>query len=185
MVRNDKIELVNRVSEQLKQSRSIILANYQGLTVAEITGLRSKLRQEAVELHVIKNRLIRRALAEAGNDALDDLLHGNTIVAFGMRDPVVPAKILTEFAKTNHKLVIKGGLLEGRRIDLIGVKSLAGMPGRRELLTAMARDLKQPATRVATVVQAGLLKVAYALQALGRKLEASGANPEAPGANPG
>ena len=172
MVRNDKIELVSRVTEQLKQSQSIVLANYQGLTVAEITGLRSKLRQEAVELRVIKNRLIRLALSAAGSDSLDDLLRGNTIVAFGTRDPVAPAKILSEFAKGNPKLVIKGGLLEGRRIDARGVKSLASMPGRKELLSMMARDLKQPATRLATVMQAGLLKIAYAMQALAKKLDA-------------
>ena len=171
MVRSDKIELVTGVAERLKRSQSIVLANYQGLTVADMTGLRSKLRAEGVELKVIKNRLIRRALAEAGHDALDEMLHGNTIVAFGMKDAAAPAKILQEFAKTNEKLVIKGGLLEGRKLNLQAVKGLANMPSRRELLTMMARDLKQPATKLATVMQAGLLKVAYAMQAYAKKLE--------------
>ncbi len=171
MVRSDKIDLVTKVTEQLKRAPSIVLANYQGLTVAEITALRSKLRAESVELRVIKNRLIRRALSDAGNDQLDDYLHGNTIVAFATKDAVSPAKILSEYAKTNEKLKIKGGLLEGKRLDERGVKSLASMPGRRELLTMMARDFKQPATKFATVMQAGLLKVAYAMQALSKKLD--------------
>jgi large subunit ribosomal protein L10 len=176
MVRSEKIDLVHRVADRLKQSQSIVLANYQGLTVAEMTGLRGKLRAQAVELRVIKNRLIRRALAEAGVDPLDDLLRGNTVVAFGLHDAVAPAKVLSEFAKENAKLVIKGGLLEGKRLDERAVKNLAGMPGRKELLAMMARDLKQPATQVATAMQAGLLKIAYAMQALARKLEPASAD---------
>jgi large subunit ribosomal protein L10 len=171
MVQSEKIELVERVTETLKQSQSIVLSDFKGMTVAQLTGLRSQLREQSVEMRVIKNRLMKRALSEAGYDNLDEYLVGNTAVSFGIKDAAAPAKILTEYAKKNDKFVIKGGLLEGRRLDLSGVKSLAGMPSRRELLSIMAGDLKQPAGKLAMAFQAGLLKVAYAMQALAKKQE--------------
>jgi large subunit ribosomal protein L10 len=174
MVRADKIEFVSRIAGKLKASQSVVLADFRGITVAEMTRLRSRLRERNVELRVVKNRLLKRALADAGCDNLDDMLTGNTAVGFGMNDPTAPAKILSDYAKTNNKLVIKGGLLEGRRMDATGVRSLSKMPGRQELLARMAGDLKQPAWKVAMVFQAGLLKVVYAMGALAKKLEASG-----------
>jgi large subunit ribosomal protein L10 len=169
MVQNEKIELVARVADTLKKSQSIVLSDFKGMTVAQLTALRSQLREQSIEMRVIKNRLIKRALNEAGYDNLDEYLVGNTAVSFGIKDPVAPAKILTEYAKKNDKFIIKGGLLEGRRLDLNGVKSLAGMPNRKELLSIMAGDLKQPAAKMAMVFQAGLLKVAYAMKALASK----------------
>jgi large subunit ribosomal protein L10 len=170
MVRSDKIELVQRVTGKLKEAQSVILSDFKGMTVAEMTGLRSQLREQSVELRVVKNRLVRRALAEAGCDSLDEFLVGNTALAFGVKDPVTPAKILAEYAKKNANFVIKGGLLERKRLDANGIKSLAAMPGRKELLARMAGDLKQPAAKMATVFQSGLLKMAYAMQALADKM---------------
>jgi large subunit ribosomal protein L10 len=173
MVRSDKIELVGRIAEKLKASQAVILTDFRGITVEEMTGLRTQLRSQSVEMRVIKNRLLKLALAEAGCDSLDEMLTGNTAVNFGTADPVSPARILAEYAKGNEKLVIKGGLLEGKRIDAAGVQSLSKMPGRKELLARMAGDLKQPAAKLATVFQAGLLKVAYAMKALAEKKEAA------------
>ena len=144
------------------------------MSVADMTTLRSQLRSQSVEMRVVKNRLLRLALEKAGCDALDEMLTGNTAVAFGLADPVAPARLLTEFAKKNEKLVVKGGLLEGRRLDANGVVNLSKMPGRRELLARMAGDLKQPAVKMAMVFQAGLLKVAYAMNALAEKKSAGG-----------
>ncbi len=169
MVTAEKEELVGVLTEKLKASQSIVLTDFKTMTVAEMSGLRNELRAQQVELKVFKNRLLRIALAEAGCDALDEMLIGNTAVAFGVKDAAAPAKILTKFAKDNEKLVIKGGLLEGRRLDGAGVRSLSNMPGRKELLSMMARDLKAPATKVTTVFTAGLLKVAYAFKALADK----------------
>jgi large subunit ribosomal protein L10 len=173
MVRSDKIEFVSTIVEKLKASQSVILADFKGITVAEMTRLRSQLRQQSIEMKVVKNRLLRRALADAGCDSLDEMLTGNTAVSFGLADPVTPAKVLAEYAKTNDKLVIKGGLLEFKRLDAAGVMNLSKMPGRKELLARMAYDLKQPATKVATVFQAGLLKIAHAMNALAKKRQES------------
>jgi len=171
MVRTDKIELVERISQKLKQSQSIIVTDYKGMTVFELERLRTLLREQGVEVKVIKNRLVRRALSEAGQDNLDEYLHGNSAIVFGIKDPVAPAKILMDFVKKNQKLVIKGGLLEGRRLNPAGVAALSTMPNRKQLLSILAGDFKQPAAKMATVFQAGLLKVAYAMKALAAKQE--------------
>jgi large subunit ribosomal protein L10 len=174
MVRSDKIDLVNRVTEKLKASQSVVLADFRGLSVAEITTLRSELRRKGVEFKVIKNRLGKRALSDAGCESLDEYLKGNTAWAFGLEDAVEPAKILAAFAKTHDKLVIKGGLLESRRIDAAMIGQLASLPGRQELLGRMACVLNQPATRLASVMQASLTKMARAFQALADKKAEAG-----------
>lgn len=174
MVRSDKIDLVNKVTETLKSSQSVILSDFRGLTVAEITTLRRELRQHGVEFKVIKNRLGKRALSDAGCDSLDEYLKGNTAWAFGLKDAVEPAKVLAKFAKSHDKLVIKGGLLESRRIDSAMIGQLANLPGRKELLSRMAGVMKQPATKVASVMQASLTKVARGFQALADKKAGAG-----------
>lgn len=118
-------------------------------------------------------------MSEVGYDNLDEYLHGNSAIVFGLTDAVAPAKVLTAFVKKNQKLVIKGGLLEGKRLNPAGVTALSTMPNRKQLLSIMAGDLKQPATKMATVFQAGLLKVAYAMQALAKKQEATVGEPAA------
>jgi large subunit ribosomal protein L10 len=174
MVAVNKVELVRDLSEKLKQSQSLVLADFKGLNMVDMTALRTELRQHSVQMRVLKNRLLKRALAQAGCDSLDEILVGNTAASFGVEDPVAPARILVEYAKKNPKVVVKGGLLEGKRLDKAGVERLARMPGRKELLAIMAGDLKQPAVKVAVAFQAGLLKVAYAMQALARKQQAAG-----------
>lgn len=169
MVTAQKTELVGELTQKLKASQSIVLTDFKAMTVAEISTLRNQLRAQQVELKVFKNRLLRIALAEAGCDPLDEFLVGNTAVAFGVSDAAAPAKILLKYAKDNEKLVVKGGLLEGKRLDHKGVQGLSSMPGRKELLTMVARDFKAPATKVATVFTASLTKVAYAFKALADK----------------
>lgn len=171
MRRPEKETLVSSVVEKLKASQSVVMSDFQQMTVAELTDLRNQLRAQSIEVRVIKNRLIKLALEEAGFEKADDFLVGNTAVAFGIEDPGAPAKILLEYAKKNNKLVVKGGLVEGKRLDAQGVVTLSKMPGRKELLSILAGDLKQPATKVAMVMQAALLKVAHAMNALAQKQE--------------
>jgi large subunit ribosomal protein L10 len=174
LVRSEKIDFVNQISDKLRQSQSVILADFRGLTVAQMTDLRRQLRKSGIDLKVIKNRLGKRALADAGCDGLDEYLKGNTAWAFGLRDPVEPAKILSNYAKDNEKLVLKGGLLDRKRIGPQMVTQLAAMPGRKELLSKMAGGLMQPAVKVASAMNAGLARVAHAFNALAKKLEESG-----------
>jgi len=174
VVRPEKIERVRLVAERLRASQSVVLTDFRGLTVAEITDLRGRLRGRGVEYKVLKNRLGRRALAEAGCDALDDWLVGNTAWAFGLRDAIEPAKVLSAYAQENEKLKIKGGLLERRRIDAGMVAELAALPSRPELLSRMAGGLKQPAARLASAMSQAVARMARAFAVLAEKREKAG-----------
>ena len=104
--------------ELLKNTQTGILVDYRGLNVAEDTDLRRKLREANVKYFVIKNKILERAIKEAGIEGLDDLLHGPTALAVSAEDAVAPAKILSEFAKDNEKLEIKGGFMDGAAMCL-------------------------------------------------------------------
>lgn len=164
-----KIELVSEVVDQMKQARSVVVADYRGLTVAEMTALRVKLREQGARLQVVKNRLAKIALKDAELPAMDEHLTGPSAFAFSLTDPIAGPKVLAEYAKNNEKLVIKAGLFEGAVMDDQGVKALASMPSREELLGRFVSDLKSPVTKVAMVVKATVNQLAYALQALAEK----------------
>lgn len=173
MLRPDKVEMVRAVAEKLGRAQSVVLADFRGLTVEQMTDLRGRFRERQVEFKVIKNRLGKRAVAEAGCESLDEFLRGNTGWAFGIEDPTAPAKILAEFAKENESLTLKGGLLEGKRIDVAMIERLAKIPSRPELLAQLAGGLKAPAVKMATVFEAALVRLARGFGALAEKLEAA------------
>ena len=175
MVQPQKIDLVSQISEKLRESQSVIFADFRGLTVEEMTDVRRKLRERKVEFKVLKNRLGKLALAEAGCEAVDDILLGNTAWAFGVSDPVAPAKVLSDFAKEHAKMVIKGGLLDKKRVDLATIQELAALPSRDELLGIMAVIVSQPATRLAMAMEAAITKIARGFSALAEKMEEEGA----------
>lgn len=174
MLRSEKIEFVSDLTKKIGNSQSIILADFCGLTVAEVSELRTQLRAKGVEFRVVKNRLGKRALGDAGCESLDEFLVGNTAWAFGVQDAVDPAKVLSDFAKEHEKLVLKGGMLESKKIDLDTVKQLAKMPGRLELLSMVAGGLKQPGAKLAIAMNQSLTKIAYAFQALAEKKQNEG-----------
>jgi large subunit ribosomal protein L10 len=174
LLRNDKVKLVEEISEKLGRSQSVILADFCGLNVEAMTDLRRRLRTKDIAFQVVKNRLAKWAVADSKCDNLDAMLQGNTAWAFGIADPIEPAKILIEFAKENEKLVIKGGLLEGRRIDANMVEQLAKMPGRTEMLSMLAGAMKQPAAKLARAMSESLARTARALSALIEKKESAG-----------
>ena len=163
-VREEKAALVNEIASKLSQSKSTIIADYRGLTVAEITELRKNLRASGVEFRVLKNTLTRRATAQSETQALDVYLKGPTAVAFGVGDLVAPAKVLNDFAAKHKALEIKGGLVEGRLIDAEGVKNLAGLPSRDGLLSMLL-----------SVLQAPMRNLAYAAKQVAEQKEAAGA----------
>lgn len=150
----------------MTKAESIILTDYRGLNVAEITDLRRKLRESGVEYRVTKNTLTRFAAAKAGVEGLDPILIGPTAVAFGMEDAVMPAKILVEYAKANKTLEIKGGVLEGKAIDVGKVEYLAKIPSREELLAKALGSMQAPITGFAGVLAAIPRKLLYALNAI-------------------
>jgi large subunit ribosomal protein L10 len=164
-----KGKVVAEIKGKLQQSAGVILADYRGLTVAEVTKLREELRQAGVEYQVLKNTMVQRAANEIGIQGLDVYLEGPTAVAF-CTDPVTPAKILSDFAKKNKSLKVKAGILEGRVIGPDEVKTLADLPSRPVLLAMVLRGMQAPLSGMANVLQGPLRKFGYALEEL-RKLK--------------
>lgn len=169
MANKQKLETVAAVKEKLAETQSLVVADYRGLSVQKMTELRAKLRDEGVELKVIKNRLAKIALKESGMDPMDDFLKGMTTIAFGMKDPVSPAKVLAEFAKDNEQLRIIGGQMENRVLDVEGINELAKLPSREVLLSRMLGSLTSPISKVAYGLNQTVAKVVYAIDAVGRQ----------------
>ena len=117
-VLEQKKAVVVELVEKLKAAQAGILVDYRGLTVEEDTKLRAKLREAGVEYKVVKNTLTRFAIKELGYDELDEQLNGPTSLAISSEDPVAPAKVISDFAKTNENLTIKAGFLDGKVISL-------------------------------------------------------------------
>jgi large subunit ribosomal protein L10 len=151
-VREEKVAFVAEVADKLGRSRSTIVTDYRGLTVAEITELRKNLRAAGIEYRVMKNTLTRRATAQSNTQVLDVYLEGPTAVAFSYDDAVAPAKVLNDFAGTHKALEIKGGLVEGKLVDADGVKELASLPSREGLLSMLLSVLQAPVRNLAYAV---------------------------------
>ena len=143
---DDKKAVVAEVSAEVANAQAVIVAEYRGLEVGQITELRAKARQSGVYLRVLKNTLVRRAVDGTPFEGLTSQLVGPLIYGISA-DPVASAKVLQEFAKTNDKLVIKGGAMPNYVMDANGVKALASMPSREELLAKLLGTMQAPVTK--------------------------------------
>ncbi|MFX1679979.1 50S ribosomal protein L10 [Mitsuaria sp. CC2] len=151
--RNEKAAVVSDVAAQAAKSQTLALAEYRGLTVEALNKLRVTARAQGVYLHVLKNTLARRAVAGTSFEAATDAMVGPLIYGFS-EDAVAAAKVIADFAKTNDKLVIKGGAYGGKALDVNGVKALAAVPSKEVLLSQIAGLLKSPVQRTAAVLAA-------------------------------
>jgi large subunit ribosomal protein L10 len=151
--RNEKAAVVTDVAAQAAKSQTLTLAEYRGLTVAHLDTLRRQARDKGVYLHVLKNTLARRAVAGTSFEVASDAMVGPLIYGFS-EDAVAAAKVIADFAKTNDKLVIKGGAYAGKVLNADGVKALAAIPSREVLLSQVAGLLKTPVQRMAAVLAA-------------------------------
>jgi large subunit ribosomal protein L10 len=151
--RNEKAAVVTDVAAQAAKSQTLTLAEYRGLTVAHLDTLRRQARDKGVYLHVLKNTLARRAVAGTPFEVASDAMVGPLIYGFS-EDAVAAAKVIADFAKTNDKLVIKGGAYAGKVLNADGVKALAAIPSREVLLSQVAGLLKTPVQRMAAVLAA-------------------------------
>lgn len=165
MVQPLKIEVVEKSTDRFSRASAVVILGYQGMTVAQLSALRAKLREAQGELRVIKNRLSKRAIEQSKSEKLDDMLVGPVAVAFGFGDPTSLAKACTEFAKGNDKMVLKGGLLEKKRIEVLKVQALAKLPSRQQLLGQMAATIMAPARQLATAMNQAMAKIVYAMKA--------------------
>lgn len=170
-IRPEKSGKVAELKDLLSSSKGAVLVDYCGLTVAEDTELRSKMREAGVKYMVAKNTFIRIAAKEAGIEGLDAYLEHNTAVAFSAEDPVAPAKILNDFSKDHKALEIKAGILDGKVIALDEVKALAELPSREELLAKLVGSMQAPISGLVNVLQGTIRNFVYTLEAVRQKKE--------------
>lgn len=151
--RNEKAAVVKDVSEQVARAQTLALAEYRGLTVEHLNALRKQARERGVYLHVLKNTLARRAVTGTPFEVASGAMVGPLIYGFS-EDAVAAAKVISDFAKGNDKLIVKGGAYAGKPLDANGVKALAAIPSRDVLLAQVAGLLKSPIQRLAGVLAA-------------------------------
>ncbi len=172
-IRSEKEAVVAELKKNLSAAKGAVLTDYRGLTVAQDTQLRRKLRESAVEYKVVKNTMTRIAANELGISALDQFLEGPTAIAFSTVDPVTPAKIISQFSKDNKILEIKAGLVEGKVIDVEGVKALANLPPREVLLAKLCGCMQAPIAGMVNVLQGNIRNLVYALEAVRKAKESA------------
>ena len=168
MERAEKQEMVASLHEVFSSAASVIVVHYDGLSVAEITDLRSRMREAGAQFKVIKNRLTRLALSGTEYEGTSDLFTGPVAIGYA-DDAVAPARVLAKFAKENEKLRVLGGGMGSTVLDLAGVKALADLPSLDELRGKLVGLLQAPAQKVAAVTAAPAGQLARVFSAYGSK----------------
>ncbi len=161
-----KRETVAALKEELSSSTTLIVSEYRGLKVGEIAEIRRSLRKQDVSYRVVKNRLMRIAANESGNDALSPFLEGPSAIAFGSGDEATIAKAVLDATRPYKIVKVKGGVLSGRAIDASGVSRLATLPSREVLLSQIAGAIAAPMATVAGLFDAPLRDIAGGIGAL-------------------
>jgi large subunit ribosomal protein L10 len=151
--RSEKEAVISEVTNLAAKAQTLVIAEYRGITVADMTKLRSAARNQGVSLSVLKNTLARRAVAGSAFEVVSDQMTGPLIYGFSV-DAVAAAKVVADFAKTNDKLVIRAGVLSGKVLDINGVKQLANIPSKEVLLAQLCGLLMSPMSRTAVVLGA-------------------------------
>lgn len=149
-----KEEEVSKLAEKLKEAKIILLTDYRGINVADVTKLRADLRNTNSEYKVIKNNIIKRALDANGESGLDNLLEGPTAIVIGTEDYLEPSKVIYNFSKNNEFYKIKGGIIEGKVMTAEEIITLAKLPSRQELMAKLAGALLGNITKLAVALDA-------------------------------
>ena len=147
-----KQPIVQEISEQIKDAQSVVVVDYRGLTVAEDTQLRKQLREAGVAYKVYKNTLVNFAIKGTDFESLSDVLEGPNAFAISTTDATAPARVIAKFAKTAPALEIKAGVVEGTFYDADGMKAIATIPSREELLSKLLGSMQSPITNFARVI---------------------------------
>lgn len=171
MNRTEKSAVIERLRTALAGVPAVIVTDFKGLTVEQVTGLRSELRKADVKFEVVKNTLARQAIKGSSKENLGEMLRGNSAIAYHDDDPTAPAKILTEFAKNNDKLALKGAWLDGKLLDPAGVEQLSTLPGKDELRGKLLSVIAGVPTKFVRTLIAGPTQFVRVLQARAQQLE--------------
>ena len=151
--RSEKEAVIKEVTDLAAKAQTLVMAEYRGVTVADMTKLRTEARGNGVALSVLKNTLARRAVVGSSFEVAADQMTGPLVYGFS-EDAVAAAKVVAEFAKTNDKLVIRGGVYGGKALDANAVKQLASIPSKEVLLAQLCGLLMSPVSRTAVVLGA-------------------------------
>lgn len=170
-IKNQKA--VQDLTEKFKSMSGMILTEYHGLTVEEISELRNKLRQQDSEYAVVKNRLSKIALKEAGIDVEDSSFTGPTAIAIHSGDVIAPAKVIMDFAKNNAKLKVKAGYVEGKIVDANTIQQLSELPSREVLIAKMLGSMNAPISGFVNVLAANIRGLVTVLDAISKKQPAA------------
>jgi large subunit ribosomal protein L10 len=170
-VLEQKKKLVDLLADKIKHSQSIVLADYRGLTVEQDTQMREDLRKAGIDYKVYKNTLAKRAAISNGYEALEKYLEGPTAIAFSETDPVLPSKMLVEYAKKFKMLEVKAGIVEGKVVGEAEIKQLAELPSREELVAKALGALNSPIVGFVNVLNGNLRGLVVALNAIREQKE--------------
>jgi len=151
--RSEKQAVIDEVNGLAAKAQTLVMAEYRGITVADMTNLRISARKNGVSLSVLKNTLARRAVQGSGFEVIADQMTGPLVYGFS-EDAVAAAKVIADFAKTNDKLVIRAGAYGGKALDVNGVKQLASIPSKEVLLAQLLGLMQSPISRTARVLAA-------------------------------
>jgi large subunit ribosomal protein L10 len=171
--REVKERKVAEIKKDLDSSRVVVITDYRGLTVAQISNLRRTLNKEGVKYRVVKNTLALLAARQSGLDDLEQYLQGPTAIAYGNDDPVTPVKLLFKFAKENDQLSIKGGALEKNVLNESELRRLSELPSREALLARTLGCFQAPLVGFLSVLQGNIRKLVYVLDAVREKKESA------------
>jgi len=169
MARPEKIAEVEAIADKIRGAQSMVLADFTGLTVAQMTVFRTTCRDNAVECRVVKNRLARIAAEDADLSVMKDYLTGPTAIMFGAESQVDPAKIVVDFAKENEAMEIKGGFIDGEYLDASQVVALSKVPSMDELIAKMMGSINSPVTGIALTVNAVTSGLVRAIDAVAKQ----------------
>jgi large subunit ribosomal protein L10 len=173
MLRNEKQALIDEMTQLLTDADSLFVSDYRGLSVAELSELRGKLRERGATFTVLKNTLARIAAERAGREQLTPLLVGPTAVTVVGEDPAGAAKALADYARTHQQLIVRGGLLQESIVDAAGVKALASLPSRDVLIAQVIGTMAAPMTGLVTVLQGTIGGFVRALGQVAEQKEAA------------
>lgn len=174
MLRPEKEAVVEELKSNIESSSVAIMSKYQGITVAEVTELRAKLREENVKFRVYKNNLAKRALDELELSEASEFMSGPTVWAF-CEDPVTPARILKQFSKGVGVLQMQGGVLDGKPVDAAMLNNLADLPSRDQLLAQVVGTIAMPLRNLVGVLNAVPRSMVNVVDAIRKKQEEAAA----------
>ena len=173
VIRPEKVAKIAELKELISTSKCTVLVDFRGLTVAQDTELRRKMREAGVHYNVVKNTLLRIVAQEAGIEGLEPVLEQNTAIAVSPEDPVAVAKVVCDFAKTNDKLKVKVGILDGKVISAEEVKAVASLPPKEVLIAKVLGSMQAPISGFVNVLQGTIRNVVYALDAVRKAKESA------------